>query len=126
MTQTEHGVLNQQSETENRDVNKLKEELLNLTQERDSYKMKLDEFQNHLEAAKASAEDAFGKVEDTEMKEKYVKLRDQLWMYQKREAEILARENALYQEKEEAQKQVGELLTVKTIKHEKLTLYCMA
>lgn len=49
------------------------------------------------------------------MNEKYVKLRDQLWMYQKREAEILARENALYQEKEEAQKQVGELLTVKTI-----------
>ena len=52
MTQTEHGVLNQQSETENRDVNKLKEELLNLTQERDTYKMKLDEFQIHLEAAK--------------------------------------------------------------------------
>ena len=58
------------------------------------------------------------------MNEKYVKLRDQLWTYQKREAEILARENALYQEKEEAQKQVGELLTVKT-KHEKLTLDCM-
>lgn len=52
MTQTEHGVLNQQSETENKDVDKLKEELLNLTQERDTYKMKLDEFQNHLEAAK--------------------------------------------------------------------------
>ena len=52
MTQTEHGVLNQQSETENKEVDKLKEELLNLTQERDTYKMKLDEFQNHLEAAK--------------------------------------------------------------------------
>lgn len=58
------------------------------------------------------------------MKEKYVKLRDQLWTYQKREAEILARENALYQEKEEVQKQVCELLTVKT-KHEKLTLDCI-
>ena len=52
MTQTEHGLLNQQFEAENKDVNKLKEELLNLTQERDTYKMKLDEFQNHLEAAK--------------------------------------------------------------------------
>ena len=52
MPQAEHGVVNQQSETENRDVNKLKEELSNLKQERDTYKKKLDEFQNHLEAAK--------------------------------------------------------------------------
>ena len=59
------------------------------------------------------------------MKEKYVKLRDQLWMYQKREAEILARENAVYQEEEEAQKQVGELLTVKTIKQLRNSL-CIA
>ena len=47
------------------------------------------------------------------MKEKYVKLKHQLGMYQKRQAEILDRENALYQEKEEAQKQVGELLAVR-------------
>lgn len=99
---TESGVLTQQPE--NDDVMKLKEELLILTRERDTYKKKLDDFQGHLEAAKESAKDAFGDVEDTEMKEKYVKLKQDILLYQKREAEVLARENTLYREREEAQK----------------------
>ena len=42
---------NQQLETENRDAYKLKEEIVKLTQERDAYKKKLDEFQSHLKEA---------------------------------------------------------------------------
>jgi len=57
----------------------------------------------------ASAEDAFGKVEDTEIKEKYVELKNQLLTFERREAEILARESVLYLERENAQRQVGEV-----------------
>ncbi|XP_068701902.1 uncharacterized protein [Montipora foliosa] len=94
----------QHVEQEGADIKKLNEEIFNLTHERDSYKKELDALQTHLEAAKASAEDAFGKVEDTEMNKKYTELKHQVLMFEKREAEILARENALLQEKEEAQR----------------------
>lgn len=43
------------------------------------------------------------------MKEKYGKLKHQLLVYQRREEEILSKENALFLEREEAQKQVGGL-----------------
>ena len=42
---------------------------------------------------------------DADLKEKFLKVRNQLWNYQKRENDILNRENAVL-EKEEACKQV--------------------
>ena len=53
-----------------------------------------------------TAEDALGTVGDTDLKQKFVKVRSQLWNYQKRENDILNRENALL-EKEDAAKQVS-------------------
>ena len=44
------------------------------------------------------------------MNKKYTELKHQILMFEKREAEILARENALLQEKEEAQRRVSKLL----------------
>lgn len=54
----------------------------------------------------ACAEEAFGVVEDTEIREKYAKLSHQLNMYQNQEKEIQAREKAIL-EKEEMYRQVG-------------------
>lgn len=86
----------------------LKEQLINMTHERDTYKKKLEEFQTHLEEAKACAEEAFGVVEDTEIREKYAKLSHQLNMYQNQEKEIQAREKAIL-EKEEMYRQENAL-----------------
>ena len=47
-----------------------------------------------------------GEVADADLKAKFVKVRNQLWNYQKRENDILNRENAVL-EKEEANKQVS-------------------
>ena len=54
----------------------------------------------------ACAEEAFGVVEDTEIREKYAKLNHELKMYQNQEKEIQAREKAIL-EKEEMYRQVG-------------------
>lgn len=54
----------------------------------------------------ACAEEAFGVVEDTEIREKYAKLNHQLKVYQNQEKEIQAREKAIL-EKEEMYRQVG-------------------
>lgn len=54
----------------------------------------------------ACAEEAFGVVEDTEIREKYAKLSHQLNIYQNQEKEIQAREKAIL-EKEEMYRQVG-------------------
>ncbi|XP_068720017.1 trichohyalin-like [Montipora capricornis] len=80
----------------------LKEELDAVKEERDEFKKRVDELVDDL--TKARAEDAFGKGEDTEMNKKYTELKHQVLMFEKREVEIVARENALFREKEEAQR----------------------
>ncbi|KAK2568022.1 hypothetical protein P5673_007931 [Acropora cervicornis] len=94
----------QKGETDGQDLQRLNEEIFILTKERNSYKKKLDALQTHLEAAKASAEEAFGKVEDTELNKKYMELKQKVLMFEKREAELLAKENVLLQENEETQR----------------------
>ena len=61
---------------------------------------------------KTRAEDAFGKVEDTEMNKKYTELKHQVLMLEKREVQIVAREKALLREKEEAQRRVSKLFSL--------------
>ena len=67
----------------------------------------------HLLSSQASAEEAFGKVEDTELNKKYMELKQKVLMFEKREAELLARENVLLQENEEAQRKVGKFFCPK-------------
>ena len=51
-------------------------------------------------------------VEDTEMKEKFAELNHQLKIYEKREREIVARENVIL-EREETQRQVSNSFNLK-------------
>ena len=46
-------------------------------------------------------------MEDTELNKKYMELKQKVLMFEKREAELLARENVLLQENEETQRKVG-------------------
>ncbi|XP_068742919.1 uncharacterized protein [Montipora capricornis] len=91
----------QHVEQEGADIKKLNEEILNLTHERDSYKKELDALQTHLEAAKPSQEEVLG---DADLKEKYLRVKTQLWKYQERDNYIQDKENA-FLEKEEAYNQ---------------------
>lgn len=59
----------------------------------------------HLWSQQTGAEEALGGEPDADLKEKFVKVRNQLWIYQGRENDILNRENDVL-EKEEATKQV--------------------
>ena len=46
-------------------------------------------------------------MEDTELNKKYMELKQKVLMFEKREAELLAKENVLLQENEETQRKVG-------------------
>ena len=47
------------------------------------------------------------------MNKKYMELKQKVLMFEKREAELLAKENVLLQENEEAQRKVGEFFCPK-------------
>ncbi|XP_068742920.1 girdin-like isoform X1 [Montipora capricornis] len=105
---TQHG------EREGADIKKLNEEILNLTHERDSYKKKLDALQTHLEAAKPSQEEVLG---DADLKEKYHRVKKQLWKYQERDNYIQDKENALLEKEKAYTEKLAELC----VKEEALT-----
>ncbi|XP_068700913.1 golgin subfamily A member 6-like protein 22 [Montipora foliosa] len=105
---TQHG------EQEGADIKKLNEEILNLTHERDSYKKKLDALQTHLEAAKPSQEEVLG---DADLKEKYHRVKKQLWKYQERDNYIQDKENALLEKEKAYTEKLAELC----VKEEALT-----
>ena len=50
-------------------------------------------------------------MEDTELNKKYKELKQKVLMFEKREAELVARENVLLQENEEAQRKVSKFQT---------------